>query len=58
MRILRSIGFVQDGDSALSVAKGKNIVNIASFVLGRDMIDKWIGESYSPKAAVTGVLNI
>jgi hypothetical protein len=55
MRILRSIGFVQDGDSALSVAKGKKIVNIAPFVLGRDMIDKWIGESYS---AVTGVLNI
>ena len=54
MRILRSIGFVQDGDFALSVAKGRKIVNIAPFVLGRDMIDKWIGESFH--AAVTVAL--
>ena len=43
LSILRSIGFAQDGESILTVAKGKKVVNIAPFVTGRDMIDKWIG---------------
>jgi hypothetical protein len=41
---LKSIGFVSDGESILAVGKGKKVVNIAPFVTGRDMIDKWIGE--------------
>lgn len=28
----------------MTVAKGKKVVNVAPFVTGRDMIDKWIGE--------------
>jgi hypothetical protein len=44
MSILKSIGFTQDGESILTVAKGKKMVNIAPFVTGRDMIDKWIGK--------------
>lgn len=44
--ILKSIGFSQDGESAMTVAKGKKVVNVAPFVTGRDMIDKWIGEIF------------
>ena len=43
--ILKSIGFSQDGESSMTVAKGKKVVNVAPFVTGRDMIDKWIGET-------------
>ena len=43
--ILKSIGFSQDGVSTMTVAKGKKVVNVAPFVTGRDMIDKWIGET-------------
>mmetsp|Transcript_26980 Transcript_26980/g.57808 ORF Transcript_26980/g.57808 Transcript_26980/m.57808 type:complete len:861 (+) Transcript_26980:33-2615(+) len=42
LAILKSIGFVNDGDSTLVIAKGKRIVNVAPFVVGRDCIDKWI----------------
>jgi hypothetical protein len=45
LSILKSTGFVPDGESVLAVAKGKKIVNIAPFVTVRDMIDKWIGKS-------------
>ncbi|KAL7484965.1 hypothetical protein ACHAW6_010564 [Cyclotella cf. meneghiniana] len=43
--ILKSIGFSQDGESAMTVAKGKKVVNVAPFVTGRDMIDKWIDKN-------------
>lgn len=42
LSILTSIGFTPEGDSALIVGKGKRILNIEPFVVGRDCIDKWI----------------
>ena len=45
MSILKSIGFVEEGESALVVAKGKRIVNIAPFVEGRNTIDRWIDKN-------------
>ncbi|KAL3785263.1 hypothetical protein HJC23_002718 [Cyclotella cryptica] len=43
--ILKSIGFSQDGESTMIVGKGKKVVNVAPFVTGRDMIDKWIDKN-------------
>jgi len=43
--VLKSIGFVQEGESTMVVAKGKKVVNIAPFVVGRDCIDKWIDKN-------------
>eukprot|EP00578_Thalassiosira_sp_NH16_P024238 CAMPEP_0181102566 /NCGR_PEP_ID=MMETSP1071-20121207/14389_1 /TAXON_ID=35127 /ORGANISM="Thalassiosira sp., Strain NH16" /LENGTH=807 /DNA_ID=CAMNT_0023185559 /DNA_START=52 /DNA_END=2475 /DNA_ORIENTATION=- len=45
LSILKSIGFSQDGELVLAVAKGKRVVNIAPFVVGRDCIDKWIDKN-------------
>lgn len=45
LRILQSIGFVADGDSALVVGKGKRIVNIAPISVARDCIDKWVDQN-------------
>lgn len=45
MAILKSIGFKQEGDSALVVAKGQRVMNIAPFVVGRDCIDRWIDKN-------------
>ena len=42
LSILSNIGFKPDGESALVVGKGKCVVNVAPFVVGRDCIDKWI----------------
>ncbi|KAL7541281.1 hypothetical protein ACHAXR_010771 [Thalassiosira sp. AJA248-18] len=41
LTLLKSIGFAQEGD-VMVVAKGKRVVNMAPFVVGRDCIDKWI----------------
>jgi len=43
--ILKSIGFVNEGDTSMVVAKGKRIVNIAPFVEGRNTIDRWIDKN-------------
>lgn len=45
LSILKSIGFTPEGDSTLVVGKGKRIVNVAPFVVGRDCIDKWIDKN-------------
>lgn len=42
MAILKSVGFAPDGEATMVVAKGKRVVNIAPFVVGRGCIDKWI----------------
>ena len=43
--LLKSIGFAQDGDSVMVVAKGKRVVNMAPLVVARDCIDKWIDKN-------------
>jgi len=43
--ILKSIGFVNEGEASMVVAKGKRIVNIAPFVEGRNTIDRWIDKN-------------
>ncbi|KAL3774698.1 hypothetical protein ACHAW5_003770 [Stephanodiscus triporus] len=44
--VLGRVGFARNdddgGSSTLVVAKGKKVVNIAPFVVGRDAIDRWI----------------
>ena len=48
--LLGRVGFVRDG-STLVVAKGKKVVNIAPFVVGRDAIDRWIDRNRHAIAA-------
>jgi len=42
MAILKSVGFAPDGEATMVVGKGKRVVNVAPFVVGRGCIDKWI----------------
>jgi hypothetical protein len=49
--LLGRVGFARDGDSALVVAKGRKVVNIAPFVVGRDAIDRWIDRNRHAIAA-------
>ena len=51
--ILKSIGFVNEGDTSMVVAKGKRIVNIAPFVEGRNTIDRWIDKNRYQIAAAS-----
>lgn len=51
MAILKSIGFAQEGETTMVVAKGKKVVNIAPFVVGRGCIDKWIDKNRHQIAA-------
>ncbi|KAL7440675.1 hypothetical protein ACHAXM_007310 [Skeletonema potamos] len=43
--ILKSVGFVADGDSTLVVGKGKLVVNISPINVARDCIDKWVDQN-------------
>ncbi|KAL7499143.1 hypothetical protein ACHAWT_007515 [Skeletonema menzelii] len=43
--ILKSVGFVADGESALVVGKGKRVVNISPINVARDCIDKWVDQN-------------
>ena len=43
--ILKSVGFVADGDSTLVVGKGKRVVNISPINVARDCIDKWVDQN-------------
>jgi len=47
LTILKSIGFAPDGESRMVVAKGKRVLNIAPFVVGRGSIEKWIDKNRS-----------
>ncbi len=43
--ILKSAGFVADGESALVVGKGKRVVNVSPINVARDCIDKWVDQN-------------
>ncbi len=43
--ILKSVGFVADGDSTLVVGKGKRVANISPINVARDCIDKWVDQN-------------
>mmetsp|Transcript_23625 Transcript_23625/g.36196 ORF Transcript_23625/g.36196 Transcript_23625/m.36196 type:complete len:810 (+) Transcript_23625:48-2477(+) len=43
--ILKSVGFVADGESALVVGKGKRVANVSPINVARDCIDKWVDQN-------------
>ena len=45
LSILKSVGFVADGESALVVGKGKRVVNVSPINVARDCIDKWVDQN-------------